>query len=291
MLMLLYLKAYCPSDRPLKMLICVPRRFLSLTQKAMSTPALLFTLLLLAFLAGMAWQLFFRRRPAPPLAAEQRAVLQEKVRYYRRLSDEEKERFEQNVAQFLKDVAITGVEAEVTEADRLLVAASAVIPAFGFPGWRYRNLSEVLLYPDTFDDDFQVEAAQRDLIGLVGDEELNRMMILSLPALRKSFGRPERREHVGIHEFIHLLDKADGDTGGIPNALLPPEYAEEWLNLIRQEMEEIRRGRSDIDSYGATDEAEFLGVAAEYFFTQPGTFRYRHPKLYEMLSRIFRQEP
>lgn len=257
----------------------------------MSTPALFLTTLLLAFLLWMAWRWFVRRRRVQPLASGQRAILEKQVPFYRRLSDEEKERFAQNAARFLDDVAITGVETEVTEADRILVAASAVIPAFGFPGWRYGNLNEVLLYPDAFDDDFQVKAPSRDITGLVGDEEMHRMMILSLPALREGFARPELRYNVGIHEFIHLLDKADGAADGVPERIIPAEHAAHWRKLARREMEEIEKGNSDIDLYGATDEAEFLSVAAEYFFSQPGMFRYKHPELYEMMSRIFRQEP
>ncbi|MCB9298517.1 MAG: zinc-dependent peptidase [Lewinellaceae bacterium] len=257
----------------------------------MSTPALLFTLLLLAFLFWMAWYWFVRHRQIRPLSAEQRALLEEKVRFYRQLSEKEKERFEQSIAQFLEDVAITGVETEVTAADRLLVAASAVIPLFGFPGWRYRNLNEVLLYPDKFDEDYQVQAARRNIIGMVGSGAMNRMMILSQPALRDSFAHPKQRQNVGIHEFIHLLDKADGTTDGIPEMLIPHEYTAPWLRMMQHEIEEIKDRDSDINPYGATNEAEFLSVAAEYFFSQPEKFGHKHPELYEMLSRIFRQAP
>ncbi len=255
----------------------------------MSTPAFLFTLFLLAFLLWMAWRWFIRRRRVRPLRADQREILAEKVDFYRRLRAKEKERFEQGIAYFLDDVAITGVETEVTEADRLLVAASAVIPLFGFPGWRYRNLNEVLLYPETFDEDYQVKAVQRDIIGMVGSGAMNRMMILSLPALRESFAHPERRHNVGIHEFIHLLDKADGATDGIPEALLPQEYVLPWLRLMQHGIEEIKDRDSDINPYGATNEAEFLSVAAEYFFSRPEMFERNHPELYRMMSRIFRQ--
>lgn len=55
------------------------------------------------------------------------------------------------------------------------VAASAVIPLFGFPGWRYRHLNEVLLYPDTFDEDYQVQNARRNIIGMVGSGAMNRI--------------------------------------------------------------------------------------------------------------------
>ena len=36
-----------------------------------------------------------------------------------------------------------------------LVAASAVIPIFGFHDWEYHRLREVLIYPDAFDDAYQ----------------------------------------------------------------------------------------------------------------------------------------
>ncbi|MCB0563757.1 MAG: zinc-dependent peptidase [Phaeodactylibacter sp.] len=256
----------------------------------MDSPALLLTTLLLAFLALMAWYWFIRRRQVRPLTVEQRSLLEEEVAFYRRLSKTDKKRFEQSIAQFLEEITITGVETEVTQADRLLVAASAVIPLFGFPGWRYRNLNEVLLYPNTFDEDYQVKAAQRDIIGMVGSGAMNRMMILSLPALRDSFAHPERRQNVGIHEFIHLLDKADGATDGMPEVLIPQEYVMPWLKLMHHEIAEIREEDSDINPYGATNEAEFLSVVAEYFFSQPEKFEHNHPELYAMMSRIFRQE-
>ncbi|MCB9290572.1 MAG: zinc-dependent peptidase [Lewinellaceae bacterium] len=257
----------------------------------MSTPALILTLLLLAFLFWLGWYWFFRRRRVRPLTKEQEALLERQVDFYRRLSAEDKKRFEQSISHFLEDVAITGVETEVTAADRLLVAASAVIPLFGFPGWSYRNLNEVLLYPDTFDEEYQVKAAQRNIIGMVGSGAMNRMMILSQPALRESFSHPERRHNVGIHEFIHLLDKADGSTDGIPEVLIPHEYVVPWLRMMHHEIKEIKDDDSDINPYGATNEAEFLSVAAEYFFSQPGKFERKHPELYEMMSKIFRQEP
>jgi hypothetical protein len=55
-------------------------------------------------------------------------------------------------------------------------------------------------------------------------------------------------------------------------------------------MEEMRRGDSDINPYGLTNEAEFFAVATEYFFERPGVMERKHPELYEMLSRVFNQD-
>ena len=47
--------------------------------------------------------------------------------------------------QFLGEVYIDGVQFELQELDKVLIAASAVIPVFGFKEWHYTNLSGILL--------------------------------------------------------------------------------------------------------------------------------------------------
>ena len=61
----------------------------------------------------------------------------------------------------------------------MLVAASAIIPIFGFEEWEYDNLGEVLIYPDTFSEDFETEGEGRRVLGMVGTGVMRRVMILS----------------------------------------------------------------------------------------------------------------
>jgi Mlc titration factor MtfA (ptsG expression regulator) len=56
-------------------------------------------------------------------------------------------------------------------------------------------------------------------------------------------------------------------------------------------MHKISAGKSDINPYALTNEAEFFAVAAEYFFEKPGQLRQKHPELYAGLSKIFAQHP
>jgi Mlc titration factor MtfA (ptsG expression regulator) len=46
-----------------------------------------------------------------------------------------------------------------------------------------------------------------------------------------------------------------------------------------------------LDTYGATNPAEFFAVAVEAFFEQPYALRTQHPKLYAELQEFFRQDP
>lgn len=218
-------------------------------------------------------------------------LLDANVNYYHRLGRADKKRFESQVSGFLQYVNIEGVGTDITDLDRVLIAASAVIPVFGLGDWEYSNLTNVILYPDTFDKEYQFEGNSRNILGMVGSGYMNGQMILSRPSLLKGFSSASGKENTAIHEFVHLVDKSDGATDGVPEQLMEHEYATPWLSLMHQEMHRIKEGRSDINPYGLTNEAEFLAVASEYFFEKPDQFQQKHPELYLQLSQIFRQKP
>lgn len=217
-------------------------------------------------------------------------LLKEHVDYYARLVPPEKVRFEKLIQEFLQDTTIEGVGTEITDLDRVLIASSAVIPIFGFGDWKYENLTNVILYPNTFDQDFQFEGENRSISGMVGSGYMNGQMLLSRAALVKGFSASSGKENAAIHEFVHLLDKSDGATDGIPENLMSHEYAVPWLKMMHQEMHRIEAGKSDINPYALTNDAEFLAVAAEYFFEEPEKFQHKYPELYLQLAQIFKQK-
>lgn len=239
------------------------------------------------------WRLFFKKEKVirTVFPNQWRILLVRKVKFYQNLSAPDRDRFEQAIHFFLGKIKITGIGTAVEDEDRLLVAASAIIPIFGFPTWQYNNLHEVLLYEGEFNEDYQTQAAEdRNILGMVGSGAMNRLMILSKPALHKGFENNRSKSNVGIHEFVHLLDKADGDTDGIPEYLLEKPFILPWIKLIHQEIQAINDNRSEINPYGANNEAEFLSVVSEYFFQQPHLLEKNHPELFQMLERIFRQD-
>lgn len=226
------------------------------------------------------------------LTDAQKKLLAQHIDFYNNLNDTDKLYFEDKIEQFLDAVHIEGVGLEVNDVDRLMVASSAVIPIFAFKDWSYRNVTNVLLYPDTFDEQYQFEGdSGRSIMGMVGSGYMNGQMILSRKALEKGFSKNSGAENTGIHEFVHLLDKVDGATDGIPEQLLPNEYIKPWIRMMHQEISKIEAGRSDINPYAATNEAEFFAVASEYFFEKPDKFQTKHPELYDLLSKAFGQDP
>lgn len=219
-----------------------------------------------------------------------RTILVHKVNFYSSLTKEEKKLFEYKTQEFLLNHKISGVNCNIDITDKLLVAASAVIPIFKFPDWRYDNLFEVLLYPAKFNTDFETSGENRNILGMVGTGYMEGKMILSKPALHLGFNNDSDKKNTAIHEFIHLIDKADGTIDGIPRLLLEQPYIVPWLDLMNCKMDEIYEQESDINPYGGTNRVEFFAVASEYFFERPKLLAKKHPELYEHLEEIFDQD-
>ena len=226
-----------------------------------------------------------------PLPDSYRLLLEEQSVFYKQLGEEAKKDFEKRVQLFLATTKITGVNTTVEDLDNVLIAASAVIPIFGFPDWEYVNLKEVLLYPDSFNHAFEQTGSDRNVLGLVGSGAYNNVMILSQHELRQAFINKTGKTNTAIHEFVHLVDKTDGAVDGIPGFILDKRYVLPWLQLMQHEIKKILANRSDINPYGATSEAEFFAVVSEYFFERPESLKDKHPELYNLLSTIFHQQP
>jgi Mlc titration factor MtfA (ptsG expression regulator) len=248
-------------------------------------------------LAPVVWWLLRRRvrrrlavmrQPFPP-AWEQ--ILQTHVAYFRALCEADRERFRQMVKVFLDEVRITGIKTDVDDTCRVLVAASAVIPVFGFHDWDYHRLGEVLLYPASFDHDYRTQGgAGANILGMVGLKHLSGVMILSKPSLLEGFAPHADKENVGIHEFAHLVEREEAEGRGLPPEV-PREVVKQWVAYVARELARPSRNRAHINSYAYTNEAEFFAVLTEYFFTSPEKLRHNDPTLYQMLRQMFQQDP
>lgn len=227
-----------------------------------------------------------------PFPDSWRIFLLEKVPFYNALDTNEKQRFELKMMTFLANVIIEGVQTEITDEDTILIAASAIIPIFGFENWSYTNLTTILIYPDYFDQNLNFENPQgiTKIAGLVGTGRFENQMILSKRALHHGFNNTSDKLNTAIHEFVHLLDKSDGAVDGIPKTLLENHQYIPWLQLMHNKMEAINKDKSDIRNYGGTSEIEFLAVASEYFFSRPKLLKRKHPELYKMMVACFNQD-
>ena len=259
-------------------------RYLSFMQ---AVKLILFFSMLIAAIWAIILSVKKRKVTGAPVTDDR--TLSEHVSFYRRLDHSERERFRQEADDFLQQVAITAVNTVVTDTDKILIAAGAVIPMFAFKGWRYPNLKEVLVYNDSFNMNFETQGEEsRNILGLVGTGVYRDKMMISKNALQHGFSNDTDLSNTAIHEFVHLIDGADGATDGLPEILLDKAYILPWMELIHREMEKMKEPDSDINPYGYTNRSEFFAVVSEYFFEKPELFEQNHPELFRMMEKAFR---
>ncbi len=250
-------------------------------------------ILILLFLIGAIFlvELSYNKTWKPPsreFPNPWKNTLKKYVSFYKSLKKSEKKRFEYKIMEFLENCDVKGIAVNVTDQDKVLVAASAIIPIFAFPDWQYSEIDEIFLYPNQFDHDFNTEGKGRSILGMVGIGYLDRKMILSKRALWQGFKNETDKRNTAIHEFIHLVDKQDGVVDGIPEALLEKQHLLPWIDFMDQKMGELSQHK-DIDPYAGKNQQEFLAVLGEYFFERPRLLKRHHPKLYYKLREIFDQ--
>jgi len=230
--------------------------------------------------------------PLPPVVWQQQwsNFLQDKVAFYRVLSANDKELFHKRVGLFLQTTSVEAGQFEITDNDRLLVAASAIIPVWGFPKWHYFNLATVYLLPAPFNERFECGKPDSLITGMVGTGPMAGKMALCKPSLYHGFENTKDKQNVGIHEFVHLVDMADGECDGYPERFKEYAFSIPWFELVAKKIEGIDRRKSNIRAYGATNRAEFFAVTSEYFFERPQMLKNKHPQLFKSLTEFYKQD-
>jgi Mlc titration factor MtfA (ptsG expression regulator) len=184
-------------------------------------------------------------------------------------------------------VLITGVNMEIDDITRVLVAAGAVIPVFKVLDWEYTMITDVFVCPDNFHEHFPIKIRETNIEGLVVHNKTT--VYLSKESMLRGFSKTDGN-NTAIHEFMHKIDEGSGDIDGI----LPPPFLSKknrlrWLNIIDMEMDRLKKKDSLLHPYALTNRAEFIAVAAEFFFERPVEMKKMHPELYGFMEKIFRQ--
>src|SRR5881227_3456657 len=120
-------------------------------------------------------------------------------------------------------------------------------------------------------------------------------LVLSWDAAKSGAHDPSDGKNVVLHEFAHQLDFEDFAADGVPN-LRSRNDRLSWFRVMKMEFAALRAADETgvstlLDTYGASNPAEFFAVATEAFFERPRALRRQHPKLYGEMERFFRQNP
>lgn len=225
------------------------------------------------------------------------AFLRRTRRAWGTFSSAEEARLRDMTARFLASKAISPAGGlELSEGERLAIAAACCRPALNLGFDALRGWREVIIYPGQFavrrhgyDEDTGVTHEWDD--ELAGEAWEHGPIVLSLADLRADLKQPEPGFEVAVHEVAHKLDLLDGAMNGVP-ALPDLAWRRTWIADFQAAFDhllaQLNAGEeTPIDPYAAEAPEEFFAVTSEYYFTDPATLRAAMPEVAAHLERYY----
>jgi MtfA peptidase len=262
----------------------------------------LFCALLLAWLVGEPWWVQRRRSRirAQPFPAAWRDILKRRVPYVRALPADLQLQLKGHIQVFLAEKSFIGCAGlVVTDEMRVTIAAQACLLLLNRPKGYYPGLRQILLYPGSFvvphETVDHAGVAHQGRQARLGESWVQGQVILSWQDALEGAAAPGDGHNVVIHEFAHQLDQEKGFANGAP-PLSKAQTQARWAQVLGAEFNALQSRTAQgepslLDSYGATDPAEFFAVASEVFFEQPQRMAEEHPALFSELSAFYRLQP
>jgi Mlc titration factor MtfA (ptsG expression regulator) len=238
---------------------------------------------------------------ARPFPNEWLKIIKRRVAFFARLSAADQAELLDHIQVFLAEKRFEGCAGlEIDDEIRVTIAAQACLLLLHRRTDYFPRLVTILVYPSTYLAD-----EQRPVEGPVWEEgSMSRLgetgrtmgsMVLAWDAVKTGAADPSDGKNVVLHEFAHQLDYENLAADGTP-ALATRRQQLAWREVMRTEFASLRAADETgiptlLDTYGATNPAEFFAVSVEAFFERPSALSSRHPKLYAELQGYFNQDP
>ena len=237
-----------------------------------------------------------------PFPQEWEDIIISNIPVYKYFTDSLKHELKSLTMLFLTEKDFEGCGGlEMTDEIKVTIAGEACMLLLNrhktdcFPG-----LNSILVYPHAY------VAGGKDVIGgkhvveevgsvRLGESWQNGEVVLAWDHVKNGAMNFDDGHNVVLHEFGHQLDQESGNANGAPVLKNRSSYLT-WGKVLSQDfmklVDKTEHHKKDvIDSYGATNPAEFFAVATETFFEKPEQLKKKHPELFEELKKYYNLDP
>jgi hypothetical protein len=233
---------------------------------------------------------------------EWRSIISRNTPFFGRLPVADQRELLGHIQVFLAEKRFEGCDGlQLTDEIRVTIASQACLLLLHRRTDYFPRLLTILVYPSGFivDQSRPLEGGdiwQEGKEGRLGETGRQMgSMVLAWDAAKSGARDPSDGKNLVLHEFAHQLDFEDFVGDGMP-ALSSRGDRRSWAEVMKMEFAALRAADETgiptlLDTYGATNPAEFFAVATEAFFERPRALRSRHPRLHGELQRFFRQDP
>ena len=190
---------------------------------------------------------------------------------------------------------------EITDEVRVLIAAQACVLLLNTPHRIFPRLTTILVYPSTYvAKNLRSDGVTQSNEGVTVAGQSSgwgEQVILGWSHVVGGAMNDNDGHNVVFHEFAHQLDSESGNANGVPHFNHGQgKMYQPWLATVGSEFSEflakVKKHQKDvIDTYGATNSAEFFAVVTETFFEKPHRLYREHPALFEQFRQFYNLDP
>jgi Mlc titration factor MtfA (ptsG expression regulator) len=266
--------------------------------------AIIFSIVVSAIAIGILCYPFFVKWQRDRLMAKQFPkswlnIIESNLSIYSNLTSKQQKELQGYIQVFLKEKQFIGcLGLQITEEIKVTIAAIACFLLFGDRKTYFPNLRSILVYPTAYIVNEMVMnsyVVEERRVARLGESWTRDQLVLSWEQVQQDIHNWHDGHNVVLHEFTHQLDQEDGQAEGVPILPRAMDYAV-WSKVMTAEYlqlcDRLENGKKTVlDSYGATNPAEFFAVATETFFEKPKQLNQKHPSLYELLQRYYQLDP
>ncbi len=186
----------------------------------------------------------------------------------------------------------------ITDEIKVTIAAQACILLLNRKTNYYPNLSSIIVYPSSYIAEGK-KAMGSSYVNVqqhrLGESWNNGLLVLSWDDVLRGAFDINDGHNVVFHEFAHQLDQDYGPADGLPKLENRSNYIS-WAKILTKEydnlLKDISSGHKTVmDSYGATNPAEFFAVLSETFFEKPAALQKKHPELFNEFVQFYKVDP
>lgn len=263
---------------------------------------LLIGAIIIAYIFGKPLYIEFQRNQIKkqPFPESWRKIIKRRMPYFKQMPADLQLQLKKHIQVFIAEKQFAGYQGiQINDDIKVTVAAQACLLLLNRKTDYYPKLNTIVLYPGAFiknqaaTDTIGVHSEQSTV--LLGESWDFGKVILSWEHTVEGANEPNDGANVVIHEFAHQLDQENGTANGAPILGKDGNY-KCWSTVFDQEYQQLKQQThhnepSLLDSYGATNPAEFFAVASEVFFEQSKLLFDQHRGLYLQLKSYYQVDP
>jgi Mlc titration factor MtfA (ptsG expression regulator) len=215
------------------------------------------------------------------IVPEQEYILRQKVQFYNKLTDKQKNYFHHRIACFTdKYQFIAREDFKITKEVETLIAASYVILTFGMRRYLVDAFDKIIIYPEEYLSTQNQEYFKGEF------NPRMKAVVFSWKDFLEGYEIDNDNLNLGIHEFSHVVHFHSLKNNDASSLTFRKYYTQ-----LNKEVNHPPNKERLIDSdyfriYAYTNHYEFVSVIIEHYFETPNEFKRKFPELFQNVSRM-----